>query len=709
MFRPTLKQIFTISLIGLTAALALLYYVFFKGSERTILQSADRFRNAAGHQAADRVLDSLDTLPRVAAEFEGQMHYGQTDPRNANSVESGLLALLIANESLSEASFTYARGAGFERGGNLRIAPGSAGEVSVSRTPGKDQITSTRTWFEHGKFVAESHPLPSSAGRPGEAVVPDPTSHLTFQVPSSRDHYGSLLWTDLHWSQLDENLPEEKRRVEVSVQKAINDPMGHFAGVLRLGLSKNQIDRAVALKLSGAEKDDPHLVFLCDSQGRLIAGPGMNRVVESGDDLRIATDNQQAAIVASLKLPMLKTVDSDHPTATTSFVWESNTYLVTYYALEGTQDWIVGVVVPRSYYLRGLARTREIVLLATLALIAAIILVGGYVLRRIHGAHAQLVRETSRMKQFEFTPSAARSRLRDVDEVLDQLERAKTAMRAMGKYVPLDLVRRLYAEGREPELGGEAVELSILFTDIKNFTTFSEKTEPHRLAEVLGLYLETLSHVIQKEKGTIDKYIGDAVMAFWNAPETVKYHPLLACHAALNSVKSLEELYASPRWGGMPKFTTRFGLHRDTVSVGHFGSTDRFNYTAIGDGVNLASRLEGLNKQYGTTIIVSQTVYELVYDHFDFRKLDRVSVKGKSRGVQVYELLGEKSATVRPEHIVRYEEALELYAVGDFAAALKLFEISQNDIPSMLMAGRCREFLVSPPAQWDGTFVAKTK
>ena len=382
---------------------------------------------------------------------------------------------------------------------------------------------------------------------------------------------------------------------------------------------------------------------------------------------------------------------------------------MTFHALQGTQDWIAGIVVPRSYYLRGLVRTRRIVLMATMWLIIGILIIGGYILRRIHRAHAQLVRETSRMKQFEFTPSSSRSRLRDVDEVLDQLERAKTAMRAMGKYVPLDLVRRLYAEGREPELGGESVELSILFTDIKDFTSFTEKTEPHKLAEVLGLYLETLSRAIQKEKGTIDKYIGDAVMAFWNAPETVAYHPLIACHAALNSMRALEELYASPQWGGMPKFTTRFGLHRDMVSVGHFGSAERFNYTAIGDGVNLASRLEGLNKQYGTTIIVSETIYGGVFDHFEFRKLDRVFVKGKSEGVHVYELLGEKSEAARPEHIVRYEQALDLYVDGDFAAALKLFEISEGDPPSALMATRCREFLVNPPEQWDGTFVARSK
>ena len=709
-FRPTLKQIFAISLLGLTAGLLLLSYIFFEGSQRTILQSAERFRDAASHEAADRVTDSLESAPRAAEQFERQMHYRLTDARDAMSVESGLLSLLVTNDNISEASFTYARATDFEANGNLHILTPTAGEVAVYRTPGSDRITAMRTWYEKGKFVAASHNLPPNGEKPTTAEVPDPTSHPTFRAPARQDLYGRLLWTDLHWSQLDANLPEMQRRVEVSVQKAINDQNDKFAGVLRLGLSKNQIDRAVELRLSGADENDAHLIFLCDNSGRLIAGPGNNRVVESGDDLRIAVDGQPKPIVAALHQRVLGNIDSDHPVATNSFMLDGEAYLVTFRALPRTQDWIVGIVVPRAFYLRGLLRTRQVVLAATFALIAVIVLLGGYILRRIERAHGLLVRETSRMKAFEFSAAPVRSQLRDVDEVLEGLERAKTAMRAMGKYVPLDLVRRLYHDGKEPELGGESVELSILFTDIKDFTGFSEKMEPHRLAEVLGLYLQTLTRRIQKEKGTIDKYIGDAVMAFWNAPETVAYHPLLACHAAINCVRALDELFASSAWQGMPRFETRFGLHRDTVSVGHFGAPERFNYTAIGDGVNLASRLEGLNKQYGTTIIVSETVYEAVSDHFEFRRLDRVSVKGKSRGIEVYELLGEKLEAERPAYVIRYEQALQAYAEADFATALRLFAESQDDPPSMAMAERCRMFLVTPPpASWDGTFVSQNK
>src|ERR1700677_4053926 len=223
------------------------------------------------------------------------------------------------------------------------------------------------------------------------------------------------------------------------------------------------------------------------------------------------------------------------------------------------------------------------------------------------------------------------------------MEKSKTAMRAMGKYVPVDLVRRLYHGGREPVLGGESIDLSVLFTDIRGFTSFAEQNDPDRVAEILGRYLQAMAAAIQGEKGTIDKFIGDSVMAFWNAPEEVTDHSILACRAALGCRASLRDLYVSPEWKGTPEFETRYGLHRCDAYVGHFGAPDRFNYTAIGDGINLASRLEGLNKFYGTHIIASESIYDSAREQFEFRLLDRVAVKGKVQGITIYELLGGRA------------------------------------------------------------------
>ena len=228
--------------------------------------------------------------------------------------------------------------------------------------------------------------------------------------------------------------------------------------------------------------------------------------------------------------------------------------------------------------------------------------------------------------------------------MLGSLEQAKTALRGLGKYAPLDLVRELYARNHEPALGGELRELSILFSDLEGFTSLSERLPPDELARALGLYLEAMTGAIRSCGGTIDKFIGDSVMALWNAPTRRPDHARLACQAILACREAAAALYRSAAWSGLPPLHTRFGVHRDVVMVGHFGSPERISYTALGDGVNLASRLEGLCKQYGVDAIVSQAVVDAAGPDFAFRRLDQVAVRGRREAVVVYELVGFAAA-----------------------------------------------------------------
>jgi adenylate cyclase len=284
-------------------------------------------------------------------------------------------------------------------------------------------------------------------------------------------------------------------------------------------------------------------------------------------------------------------------------------------------------------------------------------------------------------------------------------------MRAMSRYVPVDLVRHLYETRQEPTLGGELRDVSIMFTDIQDFTRFAEEMSPDELARALGRYLELMTEAIHSQGGTIDKFIGDAIMAVWNAPRPSSDHAERACGAALACREASRLLHESPDWTGRPPFHTRFGIHRDCVLVGHFGAPDRMSYTALGDGVNLASRLEALNKQYGTAIMVSEAVRDAAHGAFAFRLLDRVAVKGKTRAVQVYELLGPSGAEEALSGIVRsYEQALTAYFAGRFDNALVLLEAQAQDGPSRVLAERCRALRVSPPpADWDGVYVAHVK
>jgi len=713
--RPTLRQVFGFSLLGLLVGLALLFYLVLHGLEKTLLQSSERYRDLASREVAQQVTNYLNEAPLAVTHFEKQVKYGLIDFRRTDSVEQGLLSLLLANDNLSEATLTYANSTGFDQDGNLLTDQSSAGQVAVLRST-TGQFVSRRTWFNGTRFVFQSTTLtPESTTRATSStpVVPsvDPTAHPTFQTAINHFNYGQIISTDLHWSQLDEALPEARRRVEVSVQKTIEDSHGHFVGVVRVGLMKSKIDGAVQLHITDQLESDPHLIFLCDNQGRLITGFGNRDIVSvSGDDLRVVANDAPATVTRALQEPALQHIDSDRPLAATSFRLGDEVYLCTFRYLPGTQDWIVGIVVPRDFYLGTLLQVRRQVLWASLVLIIVIVLAGWLIIRSVVRSHALILQEMAKMNEFEFSPSPNSPYLRDVEEVLVGLERAKTAMRAMSKYVPINLVRQLYNKGEEPVLGGKSSELSVLFTDIKDFTTFAESMTASELAEILGRYLQVMAQTIQGEKGTIDKYIGDAVMTFWNAPEAVPNHEILACRAALHCHDALQKLYDSPGWGNAPRFETRFGLHCCVATVGHFGAPDRLNYTAIGDGINLTSRMEGLNKYYGTHIIASESIQAAAKEPFEFRLLDRVAVKGKTEGIAIYELVAERIAgKPRPGFVNRYEHAFASYQRGDFKAALELFDSQTDDSPSRVMAQRCRELLIHPPSIWNGVHVFDQK
>jgi adenylate cyclase len=521
-FRPTVRQVFILSFLGLLLGLTLLFYLVLQGSQKTILQSSERYRDLASREVARRVTDYLDEAPMAVAHFQQEVQYGLVVPGKLDSVEAGLLSLLVANGNLSEATLTYADSRSFGPGAQAKPDPVLSGQVALLRsTTGK--FVRKLTWFDGHAFVSESAIIGadgSARTTSGPRPVPDmdPTAHLTFQTPA-RDFYGRMIPTDLHWSQIDETLPEKKRRVEVSVLMTIENSQHHFAGVLRLGLMKTQIDGAVQQHITGPHEADPHLIFICDTDGRLITGlPGRDDVAVSKDDLRINPKDVLPVVARALQEPVLKEVDETQ-TVASAFRFNGKIYLCTFLSLPGTLDWVVGIVVPQEFYLGPLVRTREMVLVASLVLMAAIVLAGGLIVRGVVRAQSQILRETTRMNAFEFTPAHHGSFLRDIDEILRSLEKGKTALRAMSKYVPVDLVRRLYHEGHEPVLGAQAAELSVLFTDIKGFTSFAETSTPDQVARLLGLYLQVMATTIQDEKGTIDKYIGDAVMAFWNAPE----------------------------------------------------------------------------------------------------------------------------------------------------------------------------------------------
>jgi len=449
---------------------------------------------------------------------------------------------------------------------------------------------------------------------------------------------------------------------------------------------------------------------------RLVARIGPSDRIEAvGDDLRIAPDHPPAEIAALLRSPLVHGLDPDHPNRGGALWVNGERYLATLRELSvaegGTVGWLVAVLVPEAHYTAELRRFERLFALVLGGTLAAVVLIGVLTLRVVQKGLNQAVKTTQRMRRFDFEPEATRSRVRDIDDVMLGLERAKTVVRAMGKYLPLDVVRQLYERNEEPQLGGELRTVSLMFTDIEGFTTLAEHLPPDELARRLGDYLEAMTSSVVAAEGTIDKYIGDAVMAFWNAPVALDHHAERACEAVLACKAATAALYASQAWSGLPALVTRFGLHSAEVMIGHFGARSRFNYTALGDGVNLAARLEPLCKQYGVTVLVSQAIAEAAREKFVFRRVDRVAVKGKAQAIDVHELLGRRGEPIANlPQAARYETAFEAYLARDFAAAAEILADAEDDPPSAVLHERCQALHGAPPPDdWGGVHVARTK
>jgi adenylate cyclase len=281
--------------------------------------------------------------------------------------------------------------------------------------------------------------------------------------------------------------------------------------------------------------------------------------------------------------------------------------------------------------------------------------------------------------------------------------------KAFSSYVSPDLVKQIEKDPDKLVLGGEQRELTILFSDIRGFTTVSESLTPPELVKLLNEYLSPMTRIVLEERGTLDKFIGDAVMAIFNAPLDVPDHATHACTAAVRMMEKLQELNEGFAAKGMNTLDIGVGINTGPAVVGNMGADIRFDYTAIGDSVNLASRLEGLNKYYATHVLVSEDTRTQVEEGlFVFREVDRVKVKGKHLPIVMYELMIANAAI-----LPRFEEGLFLYRARDFTAARAIFDdlaASYGDGPSRLYAERCGEYIEHPPpADWDGVYTAKGK
>ncbi len=291
-----------------------------------------------------------------------------------------------------------------------------------------------------------------------------------------------------------------------------------------------------------------------------------------------------------------------------------------------------------------------------------------------------------------------------------------------GRYLAPSVVEHLTRNPEMLQLGGETAELTAFFSDIQGFSTISEKLNTaEELVELLNEYLSAMAGVIEEYEGTIDKYEGDAIIAFWGAPVHFSDHALKACYACLDQQRKLAEL--REKWaeeGKWPEIVhdarVRMGLNTGPMVVGNMGSEGRMNYTVMGDTVNLAARLEGANKTYGTYIMIAEDTYEQVKGYVEVRELDLLRVVGKEEPVRVYELLGRKGEMddTKSKLLEVYNRGLGFYRQKNWEKAMETFrealEIDPDDGPSRAYVERCRQYMENPPPpDWDGVYTLTEK
>lgn len=291
---------------------------------------------------------------------------------------------------------------------------------------------------------------------------------------------------------------------------------------------------------------------------------------------------------------------------------------------------------------------------------------------------------------------------------------------AFEKYVSKDVISHIMDNPDKLKLGGERREITVFFSDIRGFTTISEALGPERLVKLLNEYLTEMTNIILANNGVVDKYMGDAIMAFWGAPIDQPKHAQRAAKASLMMEKRLKELQIKWTKEGVPPLEIGIGLNTGFAVVGNMGAADRFDYTAMGDSINLGARLESINKQYGTRILISEfTLKKISKTGYLYRMIDKVTVKGKTEPVTIYELAGHKSESPKwyKPLLDKFEEGLKFYfdqkwdkATKCFKECQKLRKDGKEDGPSKTFIERCAYFKKnSPGPKWNGVCVMKTK
>jgi class 3 adenylate cyclase len=454
-----------------------------------------------------------------------------------------------------------------------------------------------------------------------------------------------------------------------------------FHGVDFIGCASANITVDVLSRFLDKHRTSTHsTTFIADrNSGKIIAFPDQQKGVRLENGLlKIATvtDIDDSNVREAYRQHSL--VDAE------SFVFRSPTngadLIAAFAKFPGGfgQPWQVITLTPIDDFVGTLKATNRLMMVIIIALTIIELFFIYFASSRLSRPVENVSRQLQEIESLHFdTPTSRPSNIREIARLESAASLLRTSLKSFSSFVPLDVVRQLIKSGIPLTLGVEPRFLTVFFSDLENFSSHSETLAPADLLIQISTYLEEVSAAIAQEGGTVDKFIGDGIMAFWNAPVQRPDHVLRACAGALRASRRMERVNDAWEAEGRPRIRIRIGLNCANVLVGNVGSSTRLSYTALGDGVNVAARLEGINKVFGTTICISDSIYDQVGTEILARPLKRVQVKGRKTEFMIYELLAIR-ASDDPELGVRGRDeqlstmtwqASQHIEAGDFAAA----------------------------------------
>jgi adenylate cyclase len=415
--------------------------------------------------------------------------------------------------------------------------------------------------------------------------------------------------------------------------------------------------------------------FLFNDAGRIVAHPQMNDLMKA-----FQGPSGELPTIDAINLPDLSTAiqASKQNGQAHQFFYDRSgrTYVAAFHKLDtaGTANIRLGVIAALDEFYSDIISERRKLFLTALAFVAAMLPLAFWLGSLLAHSLRSLAKQTDEIQRFQMVDRPRlHSAIKEIDELGRSVFTMRTVIRNFSSFIPKQIVRQLIESGASLKLGGTRREVTVLFTDVADFTAKTEKADPSQVMIYTSRYFATLSETIMSHQGTIDKFIGDAVMAFWNAPADDPDHAVNACAAVLACLRKNDELNDVFETEGWPAYNTRFGLHAGDAVVGNIGSSDRMNYTALGATINLASRLEGSNKSYGTRVLVSSAIKARAESKFVFRSVDRITPKGFAQPVLIFELRCERAGVSKSELAFcrQWDEVFALIEQGEHGKAMK--------------------------------------